>query len=306
MKLESEDDELQSVEFFAFDTVIIIKAATTMEVMSKLQDRCTFFENTLSRTIEGSDVGRINAAGGEPVTVEPTTADLISKALVYCDESEGRFDITIGAATSLWDFKEGIVPDPDELAEAVTHIDYTQVMVDGTTVTLADPKGKIDLGGIAKGYIADDLVNLLLDEGCESAFVNLGGNVKTLGCKPDGSPWNVGIQDPADSSNVLAKIASENTSVVTSGLYERVFEKDGRRYWHILDPKTGYPVETDVMGATIVSEASIDGDGFTKPLFMMNHEDALAFIEERQPLQGLLVLDDGTILQTENSQMELL
>ena len=83
-------------------------------------------------------------------------------------------------------------------------------------------------------------------------------------------------------------------------------KKDGRRYWHILDPKTGYPVETDVMGATIVSEASIDGDGFTKPLFMMNHEDALAFIEERQPLQGLLVLDDGTILQTENSQMELL
>ena len=291
---------------FAFDTVVSIRAACSQETLDALAERCQYFESILSRTIVTSDIGRINAAGGAPVEVAPETADLVTQALRYCAESDGRFDITIGAVSSLWDFHEGVLPEEADLAEAVTHVDFTKVQVDGTTITLLDPAAKLDLGGIAKGYIADDLCRMLEEAGCTSGCVNLGGNVKTLGTKPDGTPWHVGIQDPNDTrGTVVAAVYSEDTSVVTSGLYERQFERDGRRYWHILDPATGYPVETDLVSATIVSAASIDGDGYTKPLFMMGRDAALAWIEAKDGIEGLVVGADGEIAQSSGCDAEL-
>lgn len=300
-----ENGELTTT-LFAFDTVVTIRALCIQETLDALAERCQYFESIFSRTIATSDIGRINDAAGSPVEVAPETADLVSKALRYCAESDGRFDITIGAVSSLWDFKEGVLPAPDDIAEAVTHVDYTQVQVDGTTITLQDPKAKLDLGGIAKGYIADDLCQMLEEAGCTSGCVNLGGNVKTLGTKPDGTPWHVGIQDPNDDhGSVVAAVDSEGTSVVTSGLYERQFELDGKRYWHILDPHTGYPAETDLVSVTLVSAASIDGDGYTKPLFMMGHDEALAWIESKEGIEGLVVDTNGVITQSSGCAAEL-
>lgn len=291
---------------FAFDTVVTIRAACSQETLDALAERCAYFESIFSRTIATSDIGRINAAAGAPVEVAPETADLVAQALRYCEESDGAFDITIGAVSSLWDFHEGVVPAKEALAEAAGHVDYTQVQVDGTTITLLDPAAKLDLGGIAKGYIADDLCRMLGEAGCTSGCVNLGGNVKTLGTKLDGSPWHVGIQDPNDAQGtVVAAVYSEGTSVVTSGLYERQFEQDGRRYWHILDPATGYPVETDLVSATLISTASIDGDGYTKPLFMMGRNAALAWIEAKAGIEGLVVGTDGVIVQSSGCAAEL-
>jgi thiamine biosynthesis lipoprotein len=147
------------------------------------------------------------------------------------------------------------------------------------------------LGGIAKGYVSDVLLDELAAEGVESAYVNLGGNVKVLGAKPDGSAWRIGVRDPndPDEGSPIARVSLEGGSVVTSGLYERQFEQDGRRYWHILDPRTGYPVETDIISATIVSDRSIDGDGYTKPLFMMGADEARAWLASHSELQVLLV-----------------
>lgn len=297
----------QEATVFVFDTVVTLKAHCSEETMNSLVDRCNYFENKFSRTIEESDIGRINAAGGEPVEVCEETADIITKALDYCAASEGQFDITIGAASTLWDFNEGVVPDPGELAEAIKHIDYTKVQVEGTTVQLLDPAAKLDLGGIAKGYIADDLAQMLADAGCDCGCINLGGNVKTVGLNGDGVPWKVGIQDPNNvDGDVVAKVESEGTSVVTSGLYERKFTKDGKTYWHILDPKTGYPVKTDIISATIVSDASIDGDGFTKPLFMLSKKKAMSFLAERPQLQGYLITKEGKVLKTDNCSVETL
>lgn len=294
---------------FAFDTVVTLKASCAPETMEALSDRCGYFESIFSRTIESSDIGRVNAAVGAPVEVAPETADIIEQALAYCKESNGLFDITIGAVSSLWDFKGGIVPDATALAEGVAHVDYTKVRLEGRTVTLLDSLAKLDLGGIAKGYIADDLCRMLVEAGCDSGFVNLGGNVKTVGVRPDGKPWHVGVQDPNDETGtVIAALYADpaGTSVVTSGLYERQFEKDGKRYWHILDPKTGYPVETDLLSATIVSKASIDGDGYTKPLFMMGCEKALGWIEGASGLEGLVVDAEGAIFQSSGCAAELL
>ncbi len=300
------DSEQRERVVFAFDTVVSLKASATDEMMDALEERCNYFESIFSRTIETSDIGRINAAGGSPVEVAAETADIIVKALDYCAESEGRFDITIGAVSELWDFKKGVVPDAAALEEAIKHVDYRLVAVDGTKVALDDAAAKLDLGGIAKGYIADDLCQMMAQSGVTSGFVNLGGNVKTVGCRPDGTAWHVGIQDPnSEEGTVIAAVYSEGTSAVTSGLYERAFEADGKRYWHILDPKTGYPVETDLVSATVFSEASLDGDGYTKPLFMMGAADALSWLEAKDGIEGFLVDADGAITQTSGCAAEL-
>ena len=292
---------------FVFDTVVTLQACCSQEVLAAASERCNYFESIFSRTIPTSDVGRINAAGGKPVEVAAETADIIQKAMKYCELSEGRFDITIGAVSTLWDFKEGVVPSPAELSEAVKHIDYTCVQVDGTTVTLLDPHAKLDLGGIAKGYIADDLCAYFIEQGCDSGLVNLGGNTKTIGLKADGSEWRVGIQDPNGvQDSVIAAVNSQDTSVVTSGLYERQFTKGGTTYWHILDPKTGYPAKTDLVSASIISDSSADGDGFATPMFLMGHDAALAWMNAQEGIEGMLVRDDGTISQTDGCNAELL
>ena len=300
------DGQLQST-FFCFDTVCAVGGVMTQAQLDATVARCQGFEQTLSRTIATSDVGRINAAQGAPVEVASETAELITRALDYCAASDGLFDITIGAVSELWDFHESVAPSEAQIEAALPHVGYALVRVDGTTVTLADPDARLDLGGIAKGYVSDVLLDELAAAGVTSAYVNLGGNVKVQGAKPDGSPWKIGVRDPnaPEDERSIARVALTDGSVVTSGLYERQFEQGGRRYWHILDPRTGYPVESDLVSATIVSERSIDGDGYTKPLFMWGSGKALTFLEDRG-LEGLLVDSKGGIQQTAGSPFELL
>ena len=293
--------------FFCFDTVCTIGGAMEQELLDELIARCQWFELILSRTKETSDVSHINVAEGRPTMVEPETAELIEASLGYSRKSDGLFDITIGAVTTLWDFHDGVVPNEEDIAGALPHVGYELVSVDGTTVTLADPLARIDLGGIAKGYVTDDIVARMHDAGVESGFVNLGGNVAVVGNKADGTPWGIGVRDPFDESgkSSVALVRATSGSLVTSGLYERQFEQGGRRYWHILDPRTGWPVESNVVSASVFSERSIDGDGLTKPLFMLGEAEALAFLEG-QGVQGILVHSDGTITTTTDSSFELL
>lgn len=299
-------DEPQERTLFLFDTVVTLKCYCSPEVMDAAAERCEYFEQHLSRTIEGSDVWNVNHAGGAPTEVAPETADLISRSLEYCEKSGGLFDITIGSVTSLWDFVEGVKPSDEAIAEAVKHVDYRGVHVDGTTVTLDDPAAMIDLGGTAKGYIADDLAGLFAKGGCTSGIINLGGNAYVIGAKPDGSPWNVGVQDPngADQT-VIAKVACKDASVVTSGLYERQFELDGQLYYHILDPKTGYPVKTDLVSTSILTESSFDGDAYATWMFLLGRDAALDALESAG-IDALLVDDSGAIVMTPNAPFELL
>ncbi len=292
---------------FAFDTVCVLGGVMPQEVLDAACKMCQTYEGLYSRTRRESDVWRINHAGGRPVEVDYRTVDLVSKALPYCEESNGLFDITIGAVSELWDFSLGVMPTREDVGRALPHVDWRRVEVGDTTVALGDPDARLDLGGIAKGYIADRLIERFERDGVLSAYVNLGGNVKVYGPKPDGTPWRVGVRDPHanDETQVVATVSTTGGSLVTSGLYERSFERDGRTYGHILDPRTGYPVQTDVVSASVFSNLSIDGDGYTKPLFMLPKDEALAFLARRPSLQGLLVSDDGTITTTPNAEFEL-
>ena len=157
--------KVQSTTLFAFDTVVTISAQCSKKLLNTVSERCTYFENHFSRTVEGSDIWNINNAAGAPVEVAPETAAIIKDAIKYAEESDGLFDITIGAVSSLWDFVEGVKPDDAAIQAALPHVDYRTITVEGNTVTLADPEAKLDLGGIAKGYITDDVVSILKEGG---------------------------------------------------------------------------------------------------------------------------------------------
>lgn len=291
---------------FAFDTAVSLTVYGEATWLNRCVERVSYFEGIFSRTREGSDVARINRAGGAAVEVAAETADVIERALEWSRATGGRFDITIGAVTQLWDFKRGVVPSADELAAALPHVGYECVQVDGRRVQLGDPLAAIDLGGIAKGYVADDLAALLRRLGCESALLDLGGNVYALGKRPDGSPWQIGVQDPNEArGRAMARVSVESASVVTSGLYERCFRKDGATYHHILDPSTGMPVETDLESASIVCGSSLAGDVAATALFLMGKGEALEFLEGQEGAEGLLIGADGSTTLTSGCMFEL-
>ncbi len=292
---------VEALKFFLFNTVNTLAADVERPELDRALDRARSYELLFSRTDPESALYRLNAACGSAVEVDPELAAFIIEAKRYCAEVDGLFDITMGTATRLWDFHAKTIPDPAVLKAAIRHVNWENVVVEGTTVRLADPQATIDLGGIAKGYIADKLVECLTESGARHCMVNLGGNVAVHGGKPDKSPWKVGIRHPKPSSQGISSFAvveMESGSLVTSGVYERAFERDGVLYHHILDPKTGSPVQTDIVSATVVSRTSLNGDGYTTALVIMGTDRALRFAEAHDGVELIVVTNKGDVLAT--------
>ena len=284
-------------------------------------DRC---EKILSKTLDSSEISKINAAGGQTVTVSDMTAEVIEKGLAYGTLSNGVFDITIGKVTDLWNFHDfqtedtsdseagtgevtDPLPDPELLKEAVHHVDYRKVSVDEDQVTLQDPEMEIDLGGIAKGYIADHLTRWLEEHGVVSAVIDLGGNIVAIGGKSAGllelpkQDFTIGIKDPqSESGQLLGIFECSDKTVVTSGTYERYVVKDGQKYHHILNPETGWPAETDVDSVTIITEKShaVDADGLSTTCLALGVEKGTALIETIEGAEAVFVDLDGNITST--------
>ncbi|WP_232050867.1 FAD:protein FMN transferase [Arabiibacter massiliensis] len=295
--------------FYAFNTVITLQAFGEPERCAAAFDAartaCRSFERSLSRTLPHSDIARLNAAEGQPVTIGADTAELLLEALRYCADSEGRFDITMGSVVRLWNFHEGVIPDRARIDEALRHVDWRKVEVWQETgapagprwlARIADAQAAVDAGGIAKGWIADRLTALMRAKGLESFIVNLGGNVMASGSKPDGSPWRIGLQDPREKGGIVGAVAVRDASAVTSGVYERCFERDGVLYQHILDPATGFPVVTDAAGATAVARRSIDAEGYSTTLVALGIERGIAFARAHPAILKAYFVDaDGNV-----------
>ena len=294
---ESEADRANGMYF---GTVVQIQAwGTPEETVEHCMELCEYYEGLFSATIDTSEISEINQAGGQPVEVSDETAELIRKGIEYGELSDGRFDITIDSASRLWNFKdneEKMLPDPEALKEAVRHIDYRCVHVDGNTVTLSDPQARIDLGGIAKGYIADRLKDYLESEGTEHALINLGGNMLAVGNRYDGTDFRIGIQEPfAETGVTIAAVSVSGRSVVTSGDYERYFEKDSVIYHHILDPDTGYPVRNDLDQVTVISDESVDGDALSTTCYALGLDEGMELVRSLDGVEAVLVTKDGEI-----------
>lgn len=297
---------------FYFDTIITItlygtEDGTYIDQCFALASEC---EHKFSNTLSDSEITRINENAGQFVTVSSDTLELIRTGIHYGELSGGKFDITIGKLSGLWNISEiaknsqdddnkaapSVLPNAGDVEEALSHVDYHKIVIDQNQVMLTDPGAAIDLGGIAKGYIADRMREYLRGEGITAGIINLGGNILTLGEKADHAMYSIGIQKPfADSGAILGALKVKDASVVSSGVYERYFRVDGKLYHHILDIGTGYPVENDLTQVTIISPYSIDGDALSTTCFVLGLTDGMALVESMGGIEAMFVTADGEL-----------
>ena len=297
----SAEDKSASRTVFAMDTVMDLtaygkNADTAVETAAS---RINELEQRFSVTLENSDISTANRASGETVTVSDDTAALVSEALEYCDATSGALDISVYPVLKAWGFttEEYRVPETDELQELLSCVDYAKISCDGNMLTVPDGM-EIDLGSVAKGYTGDQVMQIFRDQGVTSGLISLGGNVQSLGAKPDGSLWRIAIQNPLGEGYV-GVLDSRDEAVITSGGYERYFEQDGEIYWHIIDPATGVPAKSGVISATIVSDSGVRCDALSTALFVLGQDAAEDYWRAHGDFDYLLVLEDGTIILSE-------
>lgn len=270
---------------------------TTDEIFERLRQ----IEDRMSANKDGTEIAAVNAAaGGAPVKVSADTFYVISKALEYAKLTEGGFDPTVGPLVKLWNIgSEGAkVPPKDAVAAAVKLIDYRKVEMDPKrlTVRLTTPGMRLDLGAIAKGYSADEIAAICQRHRVKAAVIDLGGNVLVFGAKKDGSPWRVGVQDPkSDRGDYLGLVTGKSMTLVTSGIYERFFIENGVRYHHILDTKTGYPVNNGLVSVSIMTERSIDADGLSTSVFSLGLENGMKLVKSLPGVYAIFVDDKNRV-----------
>lgn len=293
---ETEPEELSMTELY-FDTVVQIRIqGADSSVLDGCKELCSYYEGLLSKEIPTSEISQINETNQTSVEVSDETAALLAQGLYYGERSGGKFDITIAPVSDLWDFhdtKNPIVPSETELAAACSLVNYQDVLLDGNKVTLLVPGMEIDLGGIAKGYIADKLKEYLLGEGVEHGYINLGGNVLLIGEKYDGSAYRIGIQRPFDENGQsITVVEARDCSIVSSGIDQRYFEKDGTIYHHILNPEDGMPFENDLLQVTIISDSSTQGDALSTCCFALGLEEGTKLIESLENVEAIFITKD--------------
>ena len=287
---------------FLLDTVVSVTVYSESDasVLPQCLEECSRYEKIFSRTDPESELYALNASGTLEVSEE--LLELIETALYYCELSGGRFDISMGGVSALYNFssESPSLPDAEILEEALSHTGYEKISVEGNTVSLGDPEAVIDLGAIAKGYIADRLAMLLRYSGVESAIIDLGGNILCLGSKPDGSNFKVGIQYPyRDSDKIITAASLSDMSVVTSGVYQRYFESNGVTYHHLLDPDTGKSIDNGLLSVSIISSRSTDCDALSTTVFSMGLEDGMALIDSLDDVWAVFITEDMEIIYSE-------
>lgn len=288
-----------------FDTVIKVQILDPAgkDILDGCKKLCQKYDTLFSKNNENSDIYKINNAGGNAVEVSQDTVNLIKKGIYYSEFSDGAFDITIGSVSSLWDFKAETpaLPAPETIAGAVSHVNYQNILIKDNTVRLLDPNASIDVGAIAKGYIADRLKEYLKENGVKHAIIDLGGNILVLGTKTDGSDYNIGIQKPFDKTGQpITSIKVANKSVVTTGIYQRYFELDGKIYHHILDPHTGYPCENDLYSVTIITNSSLTADALSTTCYLLGYEKANHLIDQLENVDAVFITNDYKIHYSKN------
>jgi len=304
---EDSNQPISRTEIFMSTPVsITIYDGEYENILDKAFEKVEEVENLVSINKENTEISELNKnAGIEKVKLSDISYDILKKGLEYSKLSNGSYDITIGPLVKLWNigFEDAKVPSQDEINEVIDTIDYNNIEInDSTKEVFLTKKGmEIDLGSIAKGYIADEIANILKQEGVNRAIIDLGGNIYALGSKSSNSNWKIGIQNPFnDRGEVVGGIEVSDKTVVTSGIYERFIEENGVKYHHILNPKTGYPYETDIAGVSIITDKSIDADALSTLTFTKGLEEGLKFIEGLDNVDAIFITNDKKIYITDN------
>lgn len=298
----AEKQEKLTESRFCLDTLVTLtlyeggSEALLEEAFSELSR----LEGLLSVHEEGSDLWNLQEkAGVEPVAIAPETMELLLSAKAYYALSEGYLDISLGTLIDLWDVGgEGHIPTAEEKEEALSLKGLEELVLDADTSTAYLPRlgMKLDLGALAKGFMADKLKVFLQENGVTSGILDLGHNILLIGGKPQTGSFTVGVKNPIEGqeSELAAVVQVTDKSVVTSGTYERYFEREGVRYHHILDPFTGKPAQTGVLSVTIVSDTSLEGDALSTTCLLLGQERGLKLIESLENVECMFILEDGT------------
>ncbi len=279
--------------------------STNEEILNKVFNKVKELESILSINENGTLVDKINdEAGINPVKVDDYTYTVVKKGVEYSKLSNGLFDISVGPIVKLWSIglPEAKVPTKQEIDEKLPLIGYSDIEINDAdkTIYLKRKGMMLDLGGIAKGYTADVISDILTEEGVNSAIINLGGNIFAHGKKPNGDEWKIGIQDPfSERGGIIGTLITSNKSIVTSGIYERYIEENGIKYHHILSPKTGYPYENEIAGITIVSDNSTDGDALSTSVFAMGVEEGMKFVNSIDGIDAIFITKDNKVYITD-------
>ena len=291
--------EPRSASFQSMDTLMTVKVyGGDKDLCDRLQQRVTELDALLDATDENSDIYQLNQNGKADVSND--TAALLERSLQLSEKLDPAFDITIYPAVKAWGFTTGDyrIPDDDELKKLAAKIDDTAVQSDNNTYTL--PAGvMLDLGAVAKGYAADQCDAILKEGHADAAVLNLGGTVKLYGKKPDGKRFSVGVADPDNPAGYFGYLSCEDGVVATSGGYERYFERDGKRYIHILDPATAKPVENGIQSVTICCDDGTAADALSTALFVMGLDKATAYYRAHPDFDFIILTDDHSVYLTE-------
>ena len=298
----SDENKKVSKDIFAMDTYMTVTAygKNAENGVNKAVDEINRLETVLSAEKQESDIYKLNETGSGTLSTE--TKNIVSKALEINKTTNGAFDISIYPLMVKWGFttQKYNVPSKNEISKLLKDVDSSKIIFDEKSGNIKLKENmKIDLGGIAKGYTSNRVMQIFKECGVKSGLVSLGGNVQALGTKTDGTAWQIAIENPDKSSDYIGVVSVKDKAVITSGGYERYFEKNGKTYHHILDPETGYPAESGVKSVTIVSDDGTLADALSTSLFVMGKEKALDYWREhKNEFDTVLVEDNGDITIT--------
>ncbi len=326
--------QMQTSTIFAMDTIMELQIEGDEKLLTEAESKIRNLEALLSVTDEKSDIYALNEYN--TCQISETTADIMSKALDMCERTDGALDITIYPVLKAWGFTTGEyrVPTDTELEALVAEVDYSLVQLlesgephsgdkaldeevknddqidrdsvavlgDDSLFIASIPVGmQVDLGSVAKGYTSGMLADYFKEKGVKSGLINLGGNVECIGTKSNGKPWNVAVKSPfPDSkSGIFGILEASDIAIITSGGYERYFEKDGETYWHIIDPKTGKPAHSGLASVTIVGKDGLTCDALSTALFVKGLEEAEKIWRESDDFDAIFITEDGEVYVTE-------
>ena len=287
-----------------FDTIVSVDIYGAAKddadrILSECMNLCDKYQQLFDESIQTSDIYRINTSGSDPVKVGHDTAVLLDKALDYSKLTGGRFDITIDPVSDLWDFHgdNACIPSHDLIADALKRVGYENITVDTVNDTVSiKGDASVDVGAVAKGYIADRICEYLSSCPIEGAIINMGGDLRLTGTKNGRDRFDIGINDPFSQGSVMADLCLTDKAVATSGTYERCFTIGDRRYHHILDTATGFPVDTDVESVTVITDEAVSADCLCTVLIILGSEDGLDLIEKTSDTEAYIIKTDGSVM----------
>ena len=284
--------------FVAMDTFMHFTVYGDSAAAVQAQDEVLHLERLLSVTDEHSEVSAINHRTVQTCDLSPELTALLEQALILARQTDGTFDPTVYPVVRAWGFTTGTyrVPTQEELEHLLPLVDHTAPLLNANSLSLPNDV-QLDFGGIAKGWAGDRAAQLLRGRGVASAILRLGGNIHTIGTKPDGSGWNIGIEDP-DTGGTLGTLSVADLAVVTSGSYQRFFTANGQTYHHIIDPATGRPADSGLTSVTVVGQYGARCDALSTALFVMGLEDAARFWREHRDFEAVFVSEDGSVSVT--------